>query len=268
MNPGELLDVGVHLEAWTAMVLLFGIRPAVAFLVLPATTEPAMTPSIRYLVCAVFSLHVAAGASPAAFMALAAPEHLLLVACREALIGFVIGFAASQGFWVAQSIGAVIDNLAGYNNVQLTNPSSSEQNTPVSDLMLQLFVAVFWSSGGMLLLLGVIGQTYLWWPVLQAVPTWPAFPEAFATLQLTHLMRSVVSLSMPILFLLAFIDVGLGLVARAAKNADTSPLGTPLKCATALLALVLFSSVFLEDIRGYLALADLAAVIGKWRSLS
>ena len=267
MNGWNLFDGTTHLQMWGAMVLLFGIRPAVAFMVLPATSEPAMTATIRHLLCVVFSVHVVAGASPADFMAIATPQGLALVAVREGLIGFTIGFAAGQGFWIAQSVGAYVDNMAGYNNVQLTNPSSSEQNTPVSDIMLQLFVAVFWTSGGMLLLLGVMGETYRWWPVLEATPRWPALPEAFAELQLTHLMRSVVSLSMPILFLLAFLDIGLGLVARAAKNVDTSPLGTPLKSATALLALMLFSSVFLEDIRSYLALAELPAVLAKWRSL-
>lgn len=267
MTTWDILDLGSRLETWTAMVLMFGIRPAIAFLVLPATTEPSMTPTIRHLLTAMFALHIAAGASPAAFAAVATPGNLLLMVCREAIIGFVIGFAASQGFWIAQSVGAIIDNLAGYNNVQLINPSSSEQNTPVSDLMLQLFVAVFWTSGGMLVLLGVIGQTYRWWPMLDPLPHWPVLPEEFAALQLTHLMRTVVSLAMPILFLLAFIDVGLGLVARAAKNVDTTPLATPLKSATALLAMVLFSSVFLEDIKVYLALVDLPAILAKWHSL-
>jgi len=267
VNAWSLIDLSMHMQLWGAMVLVFGIRPAVAFLVLPATSEPSMTPTIRHLLCVVFSVHVAAGASPEAFAALATPQGMAVIAAREALIGFTVGFAASQGFWIAQSVGAYIDNMAGYNNVQLINPSSSEQNTPVSDILLQLFVAVFWTSGGMLVLLGVLGQTYRWWPVLDATPSWPVLPEAFADIQLTHLMRSVVSLSMPILFLLAFIDIGLGLVARAAKNVDTSPIGTPLKSATALLAMVLFSSVFLEDIKVYLSLADLPVVLEKWRSL-
>lgn len=266
MSAWSLLDLAQHFQLWTAMLLVFGIRPTVAFLILPATTEPAMTGTVRHLLCVVFSLHVAAGASPEAFLALATPQALAVLAVREAMIGFTIGFAASQGFWIAQSVGALIDNLAGYNNVQLINPSSSEQNTPVSDLMLQLFVAVFWTSGGMLLLLGVMGQTYRWWPVLDPLPQWPALPQQFAQIQLRDLTRSVVSLAMPILFILAFVDIGLGLVSRAAKNVDTTPLATPLKAACALLAMVLFSSVFLEDIKTYLALADLPAAMARWHA--
>ncbi|QHJ00012.1 EscT/YscT/HrcT family type III secretion system export apparatus protein [Xylophilus rhododendri] len=263
----SMFDVPRQIPLWGALWMLFFIRPAVAFVVLPATSEPAMTATTRHLLCVSFAAHVAMGASPATLEALATPQFLATVAVREALIGFTIGFAAGQGFWVAQSVGALVDNLAGYNNVQLINPSSPEQNTPVSDVMLQMFVAVFWTSGGMLLLLGVIGETYRWWPVLDPLPQWPAVPEALAGIGLTHLMRMVVSLSMPILFLLAFVDVGMGLVARAAKNADTSPLATPLKSAVALLAMVLFSSVFLADIRHYLSLAELPAVLARWHSL-
>lgn len=267
MSAWSLVELSSQMQLWTAMLLLFTVRPAIAFMVLPATSEPSMTPTIRHLLCLVFSVHVVAAASPEAFLAVATPQGLAVMVAREALIGFTLGFAASQGFWIVQSVGACIDNLAGYNNVQLINPSSSEQNTPVSDVMLQLFVAVFWTSGGMLLLMGVMGQTYRWWPVLEAVPRWPVLPERFAEIQLSHLMRTVVSLAMPILFLLAFIDIGLGLVARAAKNVDTAPLATPLKSATALLAMVLFSSVFLDDIRSYMGLVDLPAVLEKWRSL-
>lgn len=267
MIGDSLYDLLVHIQVWGAMVMLFAIRPAVCFMVLPATDEPAMTATIRHLLGVVFAIHVAAGASPADFMAVATPQGLITMALREALIGFTIGFAAGQGFWIAQSVGALVDNLAGFNNVQLINPSSSEQSTPVSDTLLQMFIAVFWASGGMLVLLGVMGQTYLWWPVLDATPQWPRFPEAFAEIQLSHLARTTVSLAMPILFLLAFVDVGLGMVSRAAKNVDTSPLGTPLKSAIAMLSMVLFSSVFLADIRQYLSLADLPAMVAKWHSL-
>jgi len=267
MSGAELFDTAQHLQLWGAMLLVFSMRPAMVFLVLPATTEPCMTPTIRYLLTMMFAAHVAAGASPQAFIALATPQGLAVMLAREAVIGFTIGFAAGQGFWVAQSVGAYVDNLAGYNNVQLINPSSSEQNTPVSDLMLNLFVALFWMGGGMLVLMGLIGQTYRWWPVLDAAPHWPALPMAFAELQLTRLMEVVVSLAMPILFILAFIDIGLALVSRSAKNVDTSPLGTPLKSACALLSMVLFSTVFIEDVRSYLTLRDLASLLEQWRLL-
>ena len=267
MIADALFASAFQLQVWIGMVLVFSVRPAVLFLVLPATTAPCMTATVRNLLTMIFSLHVVSGASPAAFAALATPPQLALMVLREAFIGFTLGFAASQAFWVAQSVGACIDNLAGYNNVQLINPSSSEQNTPVSDLMLNLCVAVFWAGGGMLALLGLLGSTYHWWPVLEATPHWPSMPLSFAELQLTGLMRMVVSVAMPLLFILAFIDVGLGLVARAAKNVDTTPLGTPLKSACALLALVLFSTVFIEDIRRYLLLEDLPVVLERWRSL-
>ena len=267
MSGASFFEIAKHLELWGAMLVVFSLRPAMVFLVLPATTEPCMTPTVRHLLTMIFAVHVAAGASPQAFAALATPQGLAMLLAREAAIGFTIGFAASQGFWVAQSVGAYVDNLAGYNNVQLINPSSSEQNTPVSDLMLNLLVALFWTGGGMLVLMGLIGQTYRWWPVLDPTPHWPALPLSLAGLQLTRLMEMVVSLAMPILFILAFIDIGLALVSRSAKNVDTSALGTPLKSACALLSMLLFSTVFIEDIRAYLNLSDLAAMLEQWRSL-
>jgi type III secretory pathway component EscT len=54
------------------------------------------------------------------------------------------------------------------------------------------------------------------------------------------------------------------LMSRSAKNLDLSAVSQPLKSATALLAMVLFSTVFLDEIRGFISVADLPAWLAKW----
>jgi type III secretion protein T len=261
MAAGHSQGLAQAVLHWTAVVVLFGIRPAAVFIVLPATSEPMMRPSIRNLIVVVVAAFAGSYAPDAMLAKLGDHVELLGFAAREAAIGATLGFAASKGFWIAQSVGALVDNLAGYNNVQITNPSSSEQSTPVSDILLQMFCSAFWASGGMLLLLGTLFETYRWWP---SPSSWPDWPKDFAPQQLSDLMRVIVSLSMPLLFLLALVDIGLGLMSRSAKNLDLSAVSQPLKSATALLAMVLFSTVFLDEIRGFISVADLPAWLAKW----
>ena len=63
-------------------------------------------------------------------------------ALKEVALGLLIGFAASTVFWTAESVGALIDAQTGFNNVQMTNPLSGEQSTPISHLLSQLVIAV------------------------------------------------------------------------------------------------------------------------------
>lgn len=253
---------------WSALVGLFTLRPLIAFIVLPATADPMLTTTTRLLLAVSFAAYAATGVFLAGGRIPVTADALAMTALREAAIGFTLGFAAAQVFWVAQCAGALLDNVSGYNNVQLTNPSNPEQCTPLSDLLLQLAVTLFWGIGGMLMVFGALIETHRWWPVMAKAPEWPAWPAALVEAQVADLMRLVASVAVPMLFLIAMIDIVFGLVSRATKSADTNTIATPLRSAAAVLSLALYCSVFLQDIRGYLSLADLPRLLGMWRSPS
>lgn len=261
----ELSKLALTVADWGALVLLYGIRPMVALEVFPATANPMLTGWVRRMLAMLYAAFAATGSYLAGQRAL---QFDVLLTLREMLIGFTLGFAGGQMFWVAESMGALVDNMAGYNNVQLMNPSRSEQNTPLADLMMQLAVTVFWSLGGMLLLMGLLNSTYAWWPLFSRLPQWPDIALVFSQTWLAQFMQLVAAVSLPVLFLIAVVDIALGLVSRAAKNVDTSAVGQPLKAAAALMAMVLFSSVFVQDLHTYLSLDDLAAWMEHLRSAS
>jgi type III secretion protein T len=256
----ELLLLNESFMRWAAVVMLFIVKPAIAFEILPATNEPMLLSTPRRLLVVSIAVFAGTGAWMSGWR-IPPLDVLWLLVLREAALGFTIGFAAAQVFWIAQGVGAMVDNVAGYNNVQITNPSSSEQTTPISDVMLQLSVALFWALGGMLLVTGALFESWRWFPMQAREMLWPQWREDAAVGQFAIIMRAIASVSAPLLFLVAAIDVGGGLVSRAAKSVDTSALGTPLKAAAAVLSLAVFSAVFAQDIRSYLAMSDLLAVI-------
>ena len=189
---------------------------------------------------------------------------------REAMLGAVMGLAAGKVFWVAQAMGAYVDNLVGYNNVQLLNPSSSEQSTPLADLLLQLCTAVFYALGGLLLVFDALVQSLHWWPVLGRAGTTgltsPNWQIQEATKGIDNLMSLIASVASPLLFLLTLVDICLGLLSRSAKGIDTSAVATPVKTGIALLALALFASVFLENIKAGLTMDGLLSQMAHWRA--
>ncbi|MCT9627607.1 flagellar biosynthetic protein FliR, partial [Pseudarthrobacter equi] len=89
---------------------------------------------------------------------------------KEAFVGLMIGYAASTIFWVAQNVGTVIDDLAGFNNVQMSNPLHGDQSTPVSNTILQTSITLFYVLGGMIMLLGAVFESYRLWPLATLQP--------------------------------------------------------------------------------------------------
>jgi type III secretion protein T len=259
----SLTSLALGIGDWGALVLLYGIRPLVAMEIFPATAQPMLPDWVRRMLAMVYAAFAATGSYLAGQRAL---QFDVLLTLREMLIGFTLGFAGGQIFWVAQSLGALVDNMAGYNNVQLMNPSRSEQNTPLADLLMQLAVTLFWGMGGMLLLFGLLNNTYAWWPLFGRLAQWPQIPLVFSQDWVVQFMQLVAAVSLPILFLIAVVDIALGFISRSAKGVDTSAVGQPLKAAAALLSMVLFSSVFVQDFAGTLSLDELGAWMQRLRA--
>ncbi|WP_429289899.1 type III secretion system export apparatus subunit SctT [Paraburkholderia sp. CI3] len=255
--PFDLLQLGHTWEQFVTTLLICSLRMLIAFMVLPAMSDEVLTGANRAAVASIFGAFVAWGQPPDLAEHLRA-GGLALYAIKEGMLGLVLGFAASPVFWIAQSVGAYVDDLAGYNNVQVSNPLRGEQSTPVSNLLGQLVVAVFWTLGGMTFLLGAIFESYKIWPIADTLPSMSNFAESFVIQQTDTLMQMTTKLAMPMLLVLVLIDLSLGLIAKAADKLEPSTLSQPIKGAVTLLLLALFVSIFIDQVKEQVSLRALS----------
>lgn len=262
----DLLGLSIGWQQFLAMVALYAVRPMVMLGMFPATDEPILTATARFQFGLAIAVFAAAGAPTEAMMA-ATAQTMALTLVREAAVGLVLALVAGKVFWVAQSVGALVDNLAGYNNVQLLNPSSPEQSTPLSDILFQLAAAAFLVMGGLTFLAAALFESWRWWPVWQPLPQWPGWiggdGAAAVGAGLDSMMRLIASAAMPLLFLLTLIDIAMALVSRAAKGVDTSSMATPVKAATAIFSLILFAGLFMDEIKSGLQLGELMSMLRR-----
>lgn len=247
---------------------LVSLRLYAAFALLPPVGEKFLSGFLRQGVIGMLALYVGMGVPLDAIHRLG-PLELCGHAAKETMIGLMIGFAGSKVFWIAQSVGALIDTQAGFNNVQLSNPLSGQQSTPVSELLLHVVVVVFFGMGGMLVLLGAIFDSFHVWPVVSSMPLWSRLPELFVTDQTDSLMSAVVKFAAPMLLVLVLVDAGFGLVTRVAPKLELSALGQPVKGAVTVLMLAILVGTLVSQIRYLLLptalLAQLQAVLGGSR---
>ncbi|MEK8029357.1 type III secretion system export apparatus subunit SctT [Ideonella sp. DXS29W] len=251
MNHGE------ELKNMVALIALCGARIVATLLVLPATSGQKLQGMSRAALPVWMGLYIAWGQPLDVIADLNTPMLAVLI-LKETLIGFLIGFAAATIFWVAEGVGSMIDNLAGYNNVQQSNPNSSDQSTPVGSFLSELSIYSFYALGGMVALLGTLFESYKWWPLTATLPNTANLLEVFAREQVMTYMTTVARLAAPALLTLLLIDLGFGLLTKTAEKLEPNSLAQPVKGAVTMVLLSLIIAVFFQQVRAELSLSDLA----------
>lgn len=258
-----LVHLGESAKSLLTLLALCSLRGLVAMLVLPVTNDNVLQGVVRNGLALTLGVFIAAG-QPLQVVENVPTLLLLAMAAKEGLIGLLLGYAIATVFWVAEGVGVLIDNQAGYNNVQQTNPLSGEQSTPVGNLLSQLAICGFYLLGGMLVLVGLLFESFHWWPLDKLMPEWSHLLERFLQVQVSHYMQAVVKISSAVVMVLLLIDVGIGLLAKTADKLEPNNLGQPIKGAVAMLMLVMLVAVFFQQARPQLALQSMAHELSAW----
>jgi type III secretion protein T len=258
-----VIGFGTTLQDGVMLLAVCLLRVYAVFLVLPATTDQVLQGPIRNGVCICLALFIAWG-QPAGLVHGMDMVQLVATIAKEALIGVVLGFAASTVFWVAEGVGVLIDNQAGYNNVQQTNPLSGEQSTPIGNLLSQLAISGFYLLGGMLMLTGILFDSFHWWPIGSLSPAWSTILEDFVRVQTGHYLELMIKIAAPALLVLMLIDLGFGILSKTAEKLEPNNLAQPVKGAVAIAMLSLLVAVFFEQVRPALSMQNLSAELAQW----
>jgi len=262
-GPEAMIHFGESINAVLTMLALSTARLYIAFMVLPPLAAQTIQGPMRNGVCLLMGFYMAWGQPAHAFEGYSTALLLALIG-KEAIIGLMLGFAFSVVFWVAEGVGAMIDNMAGFNNVQQTNPQSGEQSTPVSNVLAQLVTAGFFMLNGMLVCIGLIIQSFTWWPLHKLAPTLAGGMEDFVSFQMYSYLSTVAKIAAPIMLVLVLIDLSIGLISKTAEKLEPNNLGQPIKGAVATLMLALLVSAYFDQARPIIGLQNLESQLRAW----
>ena len=181
-----------------------------------------------------------------------------LIAFKEALIGFLIGFFAAVPFWVAENIGNFIDNQRGATMGEVYSPLNGSQVSTTGIFFTQIVSTIFFVGGAVLVFLAAIYGSY---GVVPMFGDWPGLrgdSAAFALDTLDGMMRTTVVISAPVIILMFLATIGLGFVNRTAPQLNVFFLSMPIKSALGVAMLV----VYLQYILDMLMYTDESAILG------
>ena len=236
----------IEFHRWILAAVLAMARIGGAFAICPALTE-SMIPGVARR-AAVFGFSCLAIPFIHAEMPPGEPNVWMfsLLAFKEALIGFLLGFFAAIPFWIAENIGNFIDSQRGATMGEVYSPLSGAQVSTTGIFFTQFVSTFFFVSGAVLFFLGALYSSYSIWPVFPELASGSPLP-AFASNapaqvlgSLDGMLRTTVVISAPVIIVMFLATLGLGFVNRTAPQLNVFFLSMPIKSALGIAMLVVY----------------------------
>jgi len=156
-----------------------------------------------------------------------------LYALKELLIGFIIAIMISIPFYIAQSSGALIDFLRGSSSLQVTDPSTQTQTSPIGILYNYVLIVLFYQIDGPFIFFDGIMKSYSIFAANSLIPTAffnldLPFWQAMMSL-LTKFTALSIQFASPSLVAILMAEMFLGIANRLAPQVQIAFLGMALK---------------------------------------
>ena len=168
---------------------------------------------------------------------------------KEAFVGGLIGYAVGLGLWALTAVGELIDVQAGMTNAQIFDPFGQHPAGPFSVLMSQIGVLLFLSFGGLHVFLQLLYESLLLWPPASFIPDISGSFKELAVATSGTLLEVAVRIAAPVIGILLLVELGVGLINRAAPQINAFYFSMPIKAITALMVLALLLTHLVDVVR-------------------
>ena len=213
------------LEAQLWLWLVAAIRPGAAFIAAPVFGAPQVPVQLRLVVALAIGIP-ALGAVPFALPldGLGSFAGAMLVA-GEVLVGLALGFAVQIGFAAALLAGEAIGNTMGLGFAGMIDPMSGAQSPALGQILSTLATFLFLASGGHLVLVSIIFDSY------RALPPGEAWMRAEAVGGLVRFGGDIfamgLAIALPVGFAIVLVQLVMGMLARSAPALNLFSVGLP-----------------------------------------
>lgn len=244
------------------MVAVLSARIGTALLMFPMFAAGALPTSVRASITAGLAICLLPVVGMGNMLALAQLDamSLSMLLMKEVALGFAMGFVGSAGFWAVHAAGAIIENQAGLSVATTIDPLAGEEDSLIGGFLVQVLSIIFLASGGFLVLLGALYESFSVWPVIDLAPKIDPTLWLKAGMQVIRWMSELaLRVAAPFVLLMLLVEVGMGFLGRYAPQFNVFFLAMPVKAAV-LLVLLLVYAVVLADAS---ALPDVAGAMRR-----
>jgi flagellar biosynthetic protein FliR len=222
--------------AWVSPLLWPFLRVLALFGAMPVIAQRSVPMRVRVALAFLIALCAQASLPEMPTIALDSAQAFLAV-IQQLLIGLSLGFAARIVFSAIEFAGELVGLQMGLNFAGFFDPATGGQTTAVSRFY---SISVSW------LFIVINGHLLLIAAVVQSFQAFPVGPEPFAFLRSVQpqlwgaeIFRLGLWIALPMIAMLLFVNLVLGIVSRVAQQMNVFAIGFPITLAVGLLGVLL-----------------------------
>jgi type III secretion protein T len=228
--------------AWFNALFFSMPRLLAFFSILPMLSKQALPGLLRIGVASSFAIFIVPMLIDQSQLVSRTGVMILGIILKEAMIGFVLGFIVALPIWAFDIMGAYVDNQRGASIAATINPLTGHDTSPLGEIFSHAAIVFLMISGGFLLILGALYDSYVMWPVFEWTPKFSYLMPQLLLAQMDRLMTLAVLFSAPVIFTMFLAEVGLGLVSRFVPQLQVFFMAMPIKSGLAMFVFALYTS--------------------------
>ncbi|HEY0855748.1 MAG TPA: flagellar biosynthetic protein FliR [Albitalea sp.] len=222
--------------AWVSPILWPFVRVLALFGAMPVLGQRSVPVRLRVALAFLIALCAQASLPEMPVVALDSALALLLL-IQQLLIGLTLAFAARIVFAAIEFAGEVIGLQMGMNFANFFDPLTGGQSTSVSKFFGVSISWMFIVMNGHLLLISAVVQSF---------QAFPVGPEPFAFLRAVQpqvwgaeVFRLGLWIALPLMAMLLFVNLVLGIIARVAQQMNIFAIGFPITLTVGLVGILI-----------------------------
>jgi flagellar biosynthetic protein FliR len=222
--------------AWLNPILWPFIRCLALFAGMPLFSQRNVPMSVRVGLALFFAVAAQPSLPPMPVLPLDSPPMLVMLVVQQLVIGLSMGFAVRLVFAALEFAGELIGLQMGLNFAGFFDPATGSQGTASARFFGTLVAFLFIVTNGHLLLIQALAQSFHAFPVGQ---------EPFAFLRAAQpqvwgaeIFRIGLWVALPVLALLLFVNLVLGVISRVAPQLNVFSIGFPITVSVGLLGML------------------------------
>lgn len=230
-------DIFTPLSSQAVTVALATTRIAVAFMILPlfsSETVPALVRNAIFVALAIITIVIQPEVSAGKISELS----WLILFLKEVIVGLAIGFLFGIYLWAFETAGMIVDTQIGISMAQVMDPLSGHQTTLIGEFLGRFTNYIFITAGGLMLLVGVLLESYHLWPINQVLPDIRHVGVGLFEAEFGNFFRLTLLIASPMLVVIFLVDSVMGLINRYAQQFNVFFISISLKMLAAISVLV------------------------------
>ncbi len=225
-----------QLLAWISPILWPFIRTLALFAGMPVFSQRQVPTRVRIGLALFISVAAQPSLPDMPVVPLDSLPQLLTVTAQQLLIGLSMGFAVRVVFAALEFAGELIGLQMGLNFAGFFDPSTGSQGTSTSRFLGSMVAFLFVAINGHLMLINSLVESFQAFPVGE---------EPFRFLRIAQpqvwgaeIFRMGLWIALPLITMLMFVNLVLGIISRVAPQLNVFSVGFPLTVSIGLVGLV------------------------------